>query len=170
MWAAHWLVQGLDGETLRTLAGLDGRDPNEVRDVLVDALVDAETLMPSRSDAGTIVYTDMARCCLAGEVSERWLVSTIEQLVMEEDDSGGMLAAPLGALYGLDDEWGAGWGRTEPQLIVAVRAACVEQVAFIEATSEPGGLSGVFERQVAQDRTSPEERTTFMRQVRGNPG
>ncbi|WP_208761721.1 hypothetical protein, partial [Microbispora hainanensis] len=67
----HWLVQGLDGETLRTLAGLDGRDPNEVRDVLVEALADTGTVMPSRSDALTIVYTDMARCCLSGEVSER---------------------------------------------------------------------------------------------------
>ncbi|MEU8172473.1 hypothetical protein AB0C14_06335 [Microbispora hainanensis] len=81
-----------------------------MRDVLVDALVDAGTLMPSRSDAVTIAYTDMARCCLAGEASERWLVSMIEQLVMEEDDPEGMLAAPLGAFYGLDDEWGSGLG------------------------------------------------------------
>ncbi|MBE3011032.1 hypothetical protein IL992_17810 [Microbispora sp. NEAU-D428] len=146
MWAAHWLVQDLDGETLRTLAGLDGRDPNEVRDVLAEALADTGTPMPSRSDAVKTVYTDMARCCLAGQVSERWLVSMIEQLVIEEDDPGEMLAAPLGALYGLDDEWGAGWGRTEPQLIAAVQAACAQQVAlgrnWLSCASRGNGVMG----------------------------
>lgn len=133
MWAAHWLAQDMDGEKLRILAGLDGRDPHEVRDVLVEALADAGTSMPSRSDAVKIAYVDMARCCLAGEASERWLVWLIEHLVIEEDDPEEMLAPPLGALYGLHDEWGAGWGRTESQLIAAVRAACTEQVALDEA-------------------------------------
>ena len=35
---------------------------------------------------------------------------------------------PLGALYLLEDEWGAGWGRTEAQLCDAVREACLSQL------------------------------------------
>lgn len=53
--------------------------------------------------------------------------------VIEEDDPEEMLELTLGDLYGLHDEWGTGWGRTESQLIAAVRAACTEQVAFSEA-------------------------------------
>jgi hypothetical protein len=35
---------------------------------------------------------------------------------------------PLGRLFVLDDEWGAGWGRTDDQLRAVVRQACAEQL------------------------------------------
>ncbi|GAA0856022.1 hypothetical protein ACFQVD_30880 [Streptosporangium amethystogenes subsp. fukuiense] len=133
MWAAHWLVQDMDGERLRILAGLDGRDPHEVRDVLVEALADTDTAIPSRSGAAKTVYGDMARLCLAGDGGERWLVSVIERLVITWNYPDEMLTPPLGALYGLDDEWGEGWGRTEPQLVAVVRAARAEQIALVES-------------------------------------
>ncbi|NAS25357.1 hypothetical protein GT755_27190 [Herbidospora sp. NEAU-GS84] len=122
----------MDGETLRILAGFDGRDPHEVRDVLADALADTGTVMPSISDAAKSVLADMARCYLSGDLSERRLVSMIEQVVIMTDYSEEVLAPPLGALYGLDEEWGAGWGRTEAELIATVRAACAEQIARAE--------------------------------------
>ena len=37
-WAAHWLVQGFDGEALVELAGLSGRDTRSVADILPAAL------------------------------------------------------------------------------------------------------------------------------------
>jgi hypothetical protein len=35
---------------------------------------------------------------------------------------------PLGGLFGVDDEWGAGWGRSIEQLAEVVRDACEEQL------------------------------------------
>ncbi len=131
MWAAHWLVQDMDGETLRILAGLDGRDPHEVRDVLAEALTDTGTAMPSRSDAVKIAYTDMARCCLAGELSERsaGLHDRTEVVIMADYSDEMLLPRRLVLSYELDGEWTVGWGRPEPELIAAVRAACAEQIA-----------------------------------------
>jgi hypothetical protein len=40
-WAAQWLADGHDGEALRELAGLDGRDPHAVTDLIPSALAEA---------------------------------------------------------------------------------------------------------------------------------
>lgn len=47
---------------------------------------------------------------------------------MRADHSSEVIDVPLGGLYGVDDEWGAGWGRSVEELRTAVRAACREQV------------------------------------------
>lgn len=41
LFAAHWLASGYDRHALAELAGLDGDDPHDVRDVLADALATA---------------------------------------------------------------------------------------------------------------------------------
>jgi hypothetical protein len=35
---------------------------------------------------------------------------------------------PLGGLLGVDDEWDAGWGRSNDDLAQVVREACEEQL------------------------------------------
>ncbi len=39
-----------------------------------------------------------------------------------------MIVLPLGQLYGIDDEWEAGWGRTDTELRAATRQACLDQL------------------------------------------
>jgi hypothetical protein len=49
MWAAHWLADGYDGESLVHLAGLHGDNPFDVRDALPGALADCNTLASGTS-------------------------------------------------------------------------------------------------------------------------
>jgi hypothetical protein len=45
-WAAHWLADGMDGDALRTLAGLDRSDSPTVWEILPGALADTHTPIP----------------------------------------------------------------------------------------------------------------------------
>ena len=139
MWAAQWLVQGYDGPALRELAGLDGSDPIAVRELLPAAL--GETGVPGPSDADVddvcrservarldIVYRDVAQLCLDGRASERWVGDKVAEIVSDELYSEEATVPPLGELFSLDDEWGAGWGRTDQELAHEVRRACRRQV------------------------------------------
>jgi hypothetical protein len=68
LWAAHWLVDGYDGEALRTLAGLSGFDPYDVREILPAALADCAVAIPeSLRRAADVVFTAMAGMCLRSE-------------------------------------------------------------------------------------------------------
>jgi hypothetical protein len=75
----------------------------------------------------TVAYRDLACLQLDGKIDTRWLIAKIEDLVVSADNANDYLAPPLGALYGFDDEWGAGWGRTEDELTALLREACIEQ-------------------------------------------
>lgn len=59
----------------------------------------------------------------------------VEEIVVRADYSPEVIDLPLGRLYGVDDEWGAGWGRAVEELRAAVRAACAEQ---LRAEPDPG--------------------------------
>ena len=48
--------------------------------------------------------------------------------IAEPDFPRSITNLPLGDLYMLEDEWGAGWGRTEAQLRDVVRKACLNQL------------------------------------------
>jgi hypothetical protein len=127
-WAAHWLLAGRDGQSLRELAGLNGRDPHEVRDLLPAALAEMSVALPPTAvAAAVVVFDDLARRCLAGEAGERWVVQVVEDVVTRTGYSFEVAELPLGRLHGFDDEWGAGWGRTVEELKAAIRAACAEQ-------------------------------------------
>jgi hypothetical protein len=139
MWAAHWLVQGYDGPVLRELAGLDGTDPIAVRELLPAALGDAGVTGSSDADVEdvrrsgkvawlNIVYRDVAQLCLDGRANERWVVDRVAEIVSDDLYSEDATAPPLGELLGMDDEWGAGWGRTDQELTTEVQRACRRQV------------------------------------------
>lgn len=128
MWAAWWLVEGFDGEALRNLAGLSGRDPFEVSDMLPDALGDMGVQLPSAVEACRLTFTVEAARCLRGAVSEEFIVALVERIVVATGYARFVYEQPLGALYGMDDEWGAGWGRRVEDLRLEVRAACHQQV------------------------------------------
>jgi hypothetical protein len=129
MWAAYWLVEGLDTPALRDLAGLAGRDSYDVRDTAMNALAEMGVAVVDLHEAAELVLTDEAKRCLAGLTSERAVVTAIDDLYIRSGYADEILCQPLGAEYGLDDEWIGGWGRTEKELRDVVRAACLKQVS-----------------------------------------
>ena len=107
---------------------MSGEDANEVRDALRAALAEIGVEPPSTTTALTVVFGDLSRRCLAGRLSERSVVGEVERIFIDSNYSAAVTDQPLGATYGLDDEWGAGWGRTEAELIAEVRSACRQQL------------------------------------------
>lgn len=129
MWAAHWIVAGYDGENLVHLAGLHGDDPNDVRDMLPQALAECGAAVPgTKVVAAAVVFADLASVYLSGRASEEWILQKVYEIISR---SGYLIEAmdlPLGELFGIHDEWDAGWGRTNEALTVAIRKACEAQV------------------------------------------
>lgn len=128
LWAAHWLADGHDGHALRTLAGLDGRDPRAARDLLSEVLPEVGASLPSPETAANTAYTDLARRYLDGLVSERWVVAKAEELAITSEYAEEICGPPLGSLHTLDDEWNAGWGRNPSELAAIVHTTCLEQL------------------------------------------
>ena len=130
LWAAHWLVVGYDGEALVYLAGLHGDDPRDVHDALPEALRDCGVKMPD-SDvlAAKVVFTHDARLYLDGRVGAEWLLDRVDRIAARSGYLTSVLDLPLGGLFGVDDEWGAGWGRSKEELLQVVREACEEQIS-----------------------------------------
>jgi hypothetical protein len=75
------------------------------------------------------VYRDIARLCLDGRAHPRWVVDKVNEIVIDNNYDDDVTDPPIGRLFGMDDEWGAGWGRTDAELEATVRAACREQIA-----------------------------------------
>jgi hypothetical protein len=123
-------VGGYDGQALRALAGFNGTDPYEVRDTLPDALADCHTPIPdSDSAAAQATFTKLARMHADGAASEKWIIDKVDEILARTEYANSVINLPLGQLYGLDDEWGQGWGRTTQQLKAEVQRACAAQLA-----------------------------------------
>lgn len=137
LWAAHWLVRGYDGEALRALAGLGGAEPYEVHDLLPAALADCRAAIPdSDAAAAQVVFAQLARMQADGRATERWVLDKVYEIVARSDYSDSVIALPLGQVFGLEDEWAAGWGRPKDQLVREIQAACRAQLAAGEATTD----------------------------------
>jgi len=129
LWAAHWLVAGYDGEHLVSLAGLHGDDPHDVHDALPDALLDCGVAIPN-SDvaAASLSFTHLARMHVDGLAAAKWVGQKVEEVLIRSGYARDVIDLPLGRLYDIADEWGAGWGRTDQELAAIVREACEEQL------------------------------------------
>lgn len=132
VWAAYWIVDGLDTPALIDLAGLDGRDAADVRNLTERALDELGVAVEGLHEAVELVLNDEAEGCLAGRTGERALAAALDDLYIRSGYADEILRQPLGAEYGLADEWVGGWGRTDRQLGEAVRAACRKQLAHRE--------------------------------------
>jgi hypothetical protein len=136
LFASYWLAGGHDGRALAELAGLHGDDPHEVRDLLPEALADCGVgVMSSDEAAALTAFTALARLQSDGLAGERWIVDKVTEVVARTDYSTKVTGLPLGSLFGLDDEWGAGWGRSEAELAARVREACAEQLQLAASRS-----------------------------------
>ena len=133
-WAAQWLADGHDGPALRELAGLNGREPRTVHDLLPTALAEAGVELPTTlSHAASEAFGLLAELHLTGQASARWVAQQVEQIVYRTDYDAEVQRLPLGRLYGLADEWewDGGWGRTEEKLEAEVRERCIEQTQAV---------------------------------------
>ncbi|MEU1955657.1 hypothetical protein [Nocardia rhamnosiphila] len=87
-WAAHWLAQGYDGETLRILAGLSGTDSREVEDLLLEALADCTAVIPdSNVAAAQLVFTVLAHMYVDNRITERKPIPPYEPPLGAEPES-----------------------------------------------------------------------------------
>lgn len=128
-WAAQWLADGHDGPALRELAGLDGRDPHAVNDLVPAAMAEMGVDVPTTTAAATgEEFRHAAELHLSGQASARWVAQQVEQIVPRADYSDDVLDLPLGRLYGIEDEWEGGWGRTVEELSAEIHAKCVDQL------------------------------------------
>lgn len=129
LWAAHWLVAGHDGEHVVHLAGLHGDDSREVSDALPDALLDCGVMLPeSEAAAAAVIYMNVARLHLDGQVGPLWVCQKVDQLLSASEFDDDLMRLSLSRLYDVDCEWGEGWGRTVQQLTAFVKETCEEQL------------------------------------------
>ncbi|MFG1620573.1 hypothetical protein [Kribbella sp. NPDC049227] len=130
MWAANWLVQGYDGAALAELAGLSGRDTREVRDVLPAALAETGVRPLSSKDAAVrVAFDHIANQHLSGRTRWAWVVNQVVDVLYRAGEECEAFRQPLGELYGIDDEAGEPWSRTDDELARIVRQACLDQTA-----------------------------------------
>jgi len=131
LWAAHWLAAGYDGGALVSLAGLGAKDdPRDIRSILPDALADCGITIPdSDTAAAQAAFTHLARMHADGQAAERWILDKVSEIAARSGYATAVTSLPLGQIFSLDDEWGAGWGRTEQELRAAIRTACAAQLA-----------------------------------------
>lgn len=136
LWAAQWLADGLDGDSLRALAGLHGDDPHDVRELLPSALAEVGVLVPDAGDnerlafqeaSIEVIYRWVAETFLAGKAGPRWVVDKVCEVVSNNNYEEASMAGPMGALWQIDDEWGMGWGRGNDELAREISAACEAQ-------------------------------------------
>jgi hypothetical protein len=128
-WAAQWLADGHDGEALRELASLNGKDSLAVRDLLPAALAEVGVeLPPTYLAAATESFHGLADMLVSRRADPQWVVKRVEQIIVQAQYDSDVLNLPLGRLYGLDDEWEGGWGRTPEELKAEVEARCSEQL------------------------------------------
>ncbi|MEV0063875.1 hypothetical protein [Nocardia sp. NPDC050718] len=140
LWAAYWLVDGHDGESLRDLAGLGGTEHHEILDILPAALADCATTVPdSATAAAQVAFTDLARMLAADRATEFWVLDKVYEIVHRSDYDASILNLPLGWIYELADEWEAGWGRPRDQLEREIQEACRAQLASTNVRRTSGG-------------------------------
>jgi hypothetical protein len=63
----------------------------------------------------------------------RWVLGKVCQIVARSGCANSVIELPLGQIFDLSDEWGAGWGRMKQQLKLEIQNACRAQLAAREA-------------------------------------
>jgi hypothetical protein len=82
----------------------------------------------TKAAAAAVAFTDLASTYLSSRASEEWLLQKVYDLITRSACLIEVMDLPLGELFGIHDEWDAGWGRTKEALVVAIRKACEAQI------------------------------------------
>lgn len=155
-WSAQWLTDGHDGPALRELAGLNGRDPHAVNDLLPAVMAEMGVEIPSTIVAAVSEeLRHAAELHLSGQASARWVAQHVEEIVPRAGYADEVLDLPLGQLYGVEDEWEGRWGRPADELKAFIRAKCLEQLQGGSETfrASRGRADGLDSQEAADDRT-----------------
>jgi hypothetical protein len=107
--ASEALVTGWDSPSLRLLAGLDGVDPRDARDVFLRAISELGRQLPAPELAAAQLTRFYADQVLDGAVEPIRAATAIGTLAIDLGDRAPGVAQ---AFVGLDDEWTGGWGRS----------------------------------------------------------
>jgi hypothetical protein len=86
-----------------------------------------------------VAFTAIARMQADGRAGERWAVDKVIEIVAHNDYSSDVTDLPLGGVWGFDEEWDAGWGRTPEELAAQVRDLCDEQIEVAVGGRTPPG-------------------------------
>ncbi len=82
MWAAHWLVEGLDGDAVVELAGLSGKDSRAVRDLLAVALEEAGVTALTTTQADVkVAFDHIAALHTDGLASWGWVIDVVHESI-----------------------------------------------------------------------------------------
>ena len=93
------------GTLFAELAGLSGREPREVRDLLPRALEEAGVCEMTSTQAEVKVTCDhIASLHLRGLASWRWVIDIVRETISEGGYAFEFFDEPPAAVYGLDDE------------------------------------------------------------------
>lgn len=104
--AARWLAADLvDTDSVRILAGENGRDPWTVEKLLADSLTESEIVPPTDAVSEERVAVDWVVSTWRMSHDTRWAIGTLARLGETSP------AFDLGLFIGLDDEWNGCWGR-----------------------------------------------------------
>ena len=129
MWAAYWLVEGLDGDAVVELAGLSVQDSGAVRDLLPAALEDAGVADLTTTQAEVkVAFDHIAALHTDGLASWGWVIDVVHETISQGNYAVEYFEEPLAAVYGMDDELDGGWGRSEQEIGRAIRSACDQQL------------------------------------------
>ncbi|PPK62587.1 hypothetical protein V5P93_002023 [Actinokineospora auranticolor] len=130
--AAHWLVEGFDGQALRELAGLGVGEAGAIHDLLPAALADCGLSIPDSVVASVhVVFVGVAQRYQAGELDEGWVLRYVSRLVRDHWHADDLVRElPMARLFGGDDAWSRGWGPAKPELRALVRQACADELAL----------------------------------------
>ncbi|WP_415645467.1 hypothetical protein [Stackebrandtia soli] len=133
-WAADWLVEGHDGDALRTLAGCDDTDTRELNDLLPEALADTGHPLPDVRTALAQVLRWTAEEVLAETRTELDACRLMTDLFFEyRSDLEGQ---PMAELAYFDSEWEfLESSRCEVELRSVVREACRRQLALADLSA-----------------------------------
>ncbi|PPK62589.1 hypothetical protein V5P93_002021 [Actinokineospora auranticolor] len=158
MAAAHWLVDGHDGEALRALAGLGAHDFYEIGEVLTDALAECGVSVPDSDDEALHVeYLRIAIAFQRGELTVAEVVGGVREANWATYEGGDLL---MTAIHHDSLLWHAVWEPTEEYKADLVRTACAEELAY---TWEPVDAEGPVDTEESVDVDEPAP-------ARGAPG
>lgn len=123
--ATQLVADGADTPALRSLAGLDlgPFDPRDARDVFIEACEQIGVEVEPISDRVGRAACVLASALLDDQITEREGTRGFYRLAVAAEYPDDPLVM---SLYGMDDEWDGGWGRTAAELAQNVRAMAAQ--------------------------------------------
>lgn len=120
--ATDLMADGADSPAMRVLAGLDLSpvDPRDARDQFMKVLNDFGLASPPPADHAEAIAALLSSAYLDGRISLHRLLrlSSLAAVELDYPDQTEIML-----FYGISDEWGSGWGRSDDELKEVITTA-----------------------------------------------